>query len=458
MQAFTTPVGLLSLWICGTTLALFLKHSQLLIGFDGGYMVNLAHRQFEWHTPLLSASMDWLQGLGDVFYAVNFRLLPSFIAASFFENTTVAKVVIYEIVLCELSFAVVVFAATLGLSRAVSIAAAIVTCVLFLPFGRPTLIYGILPIIPYIGSLVAAALVAGSAFLHYGRRNWLTDLPFALTVLALLGWSILVSITNMMLGAPFLLLCAVSGMIAAKSAAERRCKIGLFIAAGILTIAGPSIYLISTVVDTAAVIFPSELANNRASFYFTSILFHWASGSRLGPFLVFFAIAGAVPATMDSSRRTLRIFAITLLTYLGTRLIFSTLIIIFDFWRGPAPLYFEFFVIPLYAIFAVEFGTRALTWVSHIRGWILLTGRNCDTAIVGTGDHCYACVCNRHGKPKLWLSLSTGGDPNFGYPGAGGRAAAGFGISRPRCQHDGQVHRQNSGLARPSLDRRRTFG
>ena len=65
-----------------------------------------------------------------------------------------------------------------------------------------------------------------------------------------------------------------------------------------------------------------------------------------------FGIAGAVLAALDQSRRTLRIFAITLLTYLGTRLTFAILIILFDFWRGPAPLYFEFYVIPLYAIFA----------------------------------------------------------------------------------------------------------
>jgi D-glycero-D-manno-heptose 1,7-bisphosphate phosphatase len=370
-SAALVAVALIALWFGGTTLALYWKHSQLLIGFDGGYMLNLAQRQFELHLPLFSASMDWFQGLGDLFFAVNFRLLPSFIAASFFTNTTVVKVVIYEIVLCELSFAIVLFGISLGASRTVAVAAALVTCLAFMPFAHPTLIYGILPLIPYMGSLISGALIVGAAFLRFGRRPWLSDLPYALIVLALLAWLVLVSITNILLAAPFLLLCAVSGTIAAANSAERRRKIGLFAVAAVFLMAtGPAVYLASIILDTAAVTFPEELANNRASFYFASILFHWNHGA-VGPILMIFGIAGAAVAALDTTRRTLRVFAITLLTYLGTRLTFAILIIFFDFWRGPAALYFEFFVIPLYAIFAAVFWERLLESIWHSRGWPL---------------------------------------------------------------------------------------
>ena len=142
---------------------------------------------------------------------------------------------------------------------------------------------------------------------------------------------------------------------------ERWCKIGLFIASTLLMI-GPAFYLLSSILDTAAVVFPAELANNRASFSLASILFHWQSIGPVGPLLMIFGIAGAVVSTFDRTNRTLRIFAITLLTYLGTRLIFATLIVLFDFWRGPAALYFEFFVIPVYAIFAAVFFARVLEY------------------------------------------------------------------------------------------------
>jgi hypothetical protein len=67
----------------------------------------------------------------------------------------------------------------------------------------------------------------------------------------------------------------------------------------------------------------------------------------------------------------LRIFAITLLTYLGTRLSFWVLTVLFDFWRGPAALYFEFFVYPLYAIFAVVLVGRVAALASAKVAWQL---------------------------------------------------------------------------------------
>ncbi len=379
-----TPLALIALWLCATTLAFYWKHTQLLIGFDGGYMMNLAARQFDWHLPLFTASMDWFQGLGDVYFAVNFRLLPAFILGSLFASITAAKVAIYEVVLCELSIATIAFAIALGASRTVAIAAALVICVTLLPFAHPTLIYGILPITPHMGSLIAGALLAGASFLAYGRRNWLADLPYALIVLALLAWSALVSVTIILLAAPFLLLCALSGTIAAASPAERRCKIGLVLVAGLfLAAAGPAIYLVSTIVDTAAVMFPEELANDRGSFFFASILFQGKSIGPAGPLLVISAIAGAVFAARDRTHPTLRIFAITLLSYLGSRLTFAILIVLFDFWRGPAPLYFEFFVMPLYAIFAVLFWARMLDRFWHSRGWVVPTGPSLDVRLVG---------------------------------------------------------------------------
>jgi hypothetical protein len=376
---------LAAVWVIGTTVALYLKSSQLLIGFDGGYMMNLAQRQFQWHLPLLSASMDWFQGLGDIYFAVNFRLLPAFIVGSLFASTVATKVAIYEVVLCELSLSIVLFGMSLGVSRTASIAAALVTCVTFMPFAHPTLIYGILPLTPHIGSLIAGALLAGAAFLQFGRRGWLTDLPFAFIVLGLLGWSVLVSITIILLAAPFLLLCAVSGTIAAASPAERRCKIVLFAVAGFFMLAaGPAIYLASTILDTAAVTFPEELANDRGSFFFASILFHWKTINPVGPLLMISGIAGAVLAARDRTHRTLRVFAITLLTYLGSRLTFAVLIIIFDFWRGPAALYFEFFVIPLYAIFAALFWGRVAEIFWRSRGWILPSSSGIEMRLVGT--------------------------------------------------------------------------
>jgi hypothetical protein len=348
-------------------------------------MLSLAQRQFTWHLPLLSAGMDWFQGLGDIYFAVNFRLLPAFIVGSFFSGTVAAKIAIYEVVLLELTAGIILFALALGLSRAAAMAAAALTCLVFMPFAGPTLVYGILPLTPHMGSLIAATLLAGAAFLQFGRRNLRADLPYAVAALGLLVWAVLVSITIILLAAPFLLLCAVSGTIAATRPAERRCKLVLLAFAVVLVLAGPAVYLVSTILDTAAVMFPAELANNRASFFYASILFQGPSVGWTGPLLILFGIAGAALAAFDRNRRTLRIFAITLLTYLGTRLTFATLIILFDFWRGPAPLYFEFFVIPLYAIFAVQFWAEVCERLWRARRWARPSAWAIELRIVWVG-------------------------------------------------------------------------
>src|SRR5262249_24935291 len=122
---------------------------------------------------------------------------------------------------------------------------------------------------------------------------------------------------------------------------------------------------------------------DRASWFYTSILFQWNTVGITGPLLVVFAMAGAVLNILRPTSRTLQIFAITLLTYFCTRISFAFLTITFDFWRGPSPLYFEFFVIPLYAIFAVQFFARVLARIWHRRGWSLPAGIRLEAGLVG---------------------------------------------------------------------------
>ncbi|MGA8615078.1 MAG: hypothetical protein WB760_26055 [Xanthobacteraceae bacterium] len=377
--------GAFAVWWAAAVLALYLDRNELFVSLDGGYMRDLARRQFEWGLSPFSASIDWFQGLGDVYFAVNFRLLPSFIVGSLFGAASAGKIATYAILLGELFCAAFLFSLSLRASRAVSIAAALATCITLLPFSRPTLIYGLLPLIPHLGSLIAGAALASAAFLRFGRRDWKSDLPFAVISFGLLVWSVLVSVTIMMLAFPFLLLCGVSGVIAAATPSERRCKLYLFAAIAIfLVAAGPAAYFLGTVLDTAAIFFPQELANNRASFYFASILFHWYSVGPVGPLLVIFAILGATLTAFDRGRSTLRIFGITLLTYLGTRLTFAVLVIVFDFWRGPAALYFEFYVIPLYAVFAALFFARVFGPLWRCLFGSLPSGWRVEAGLFGT--------------------------------------------------------------------------
>jgi hypothetical protein len=392
-----------AIWSIGMNLlALFIKRSQLLIGFDGSYMLDLATRQAAWHIPWWSSSFDFYQGIGDIFFGVNFTLLPSFSVALLLTNIFAAKVAIYLLVGVELVVAIVVMGRALGVSIVVSVIAAAITFVSMFPLASPALVYGIFSLVPNLGSFIACSLLIGAAFAFYGRRGWLKDLPFAFAVVMLLGWSILVNITTLLLSGPFLLLCAASAIIAAPSKRERAAKIALLFVVVVMVLLGPGIYLAGTILETAAVLFPAELANDRATLQFASILFHWSSIGPVGPLIMLLGIAGAAVAAFDRSRPVLRIFGMALLTYVGTGLAFATVTVLFDFWRGPAALYFEFFVIPLYAIFGASLLARCFAWIWRTRDW---KGVRSRTAIL-----IIACL---EGAIAVALA-STTGNPDFG--------------------------------------------
>ena len=114
---------------------------------------------------------------------------------------------------------------------------------------------------PTIGTLIAAATAIAAAFLRFGRKNWLADLPFAFLIFALLAWSLLATSTSMILAGPFLLLCGVSGILAGTGRSERYCKIGLFLAAAALLVAtGPALLPRRLGLRDGRRTFPLELA------------------------------------------------------------------------------------------------------------------------------------------------------------------------------------------------------
>lgn len=362
----------LALWLAAMAMALAIKSDQLLIGFDGGYMRDLARRQFEWGVPLSSTSIDFYQGVGDMFFSgANLTLLPSFFLGSLFGAGDVAKVVVYTVALIELTGALFLFGRALGLSRNEALCSAILLPLISFPFDGSGAIYAIIALTPQMASFIAAILLLAWAFLKYGVRGPWTDLPFAVLFLGIIVWVVHASAVVFVLAGPFLLVAGVSALIAARSRRERWAKLGLAAVATALSLAGPIPFLLGVVLNSAPVAFPIELHNDRLTLAFASILFHWSYPGPTGPLLLLTSLVGATIAFFDKARTVLRVFAITLFTYLMARLAFWAVTVMFDFWRGPSALYFEFFVIPLYTVFAVVAVSRLVSLLRRGRvGWL----------------------------------------------------------------------------------------
>src|SRR5262249_24815821 len=152
----------------------------------------------------------------------------------------------------------------------------------------------------------------------------------------------------LVLAVPFMIVCGVAGLFAAADRRERLSKLGL--ASGALAIfvaTGPAAYMAGILLNSAATFFPAELVNNRTGFEFASILFHWQTYGPAGPILVVLAMLGAVTTFWNKQARLLRALAMVMVTYFVTRISFWVVTVIFNFYRGPSALYFEFFVVPL---------------------------------------------------------------------------------------------------------------
>jgi hypothetical protein len=351
-RAFFRRGALLLAWACVAFIIFQYRSSQLFIGFDGGYIRNLIARQMEWHVPLTTLALDFYQGLGDVFFPTKMTILPENHVIQALAATPFAKAAGYSILFTEFTLVVILFARQVGLSFLEAMTASMLTTLLMFPFFEAGLLYNTITLSPQIVTTICLTYLVIVSYLPIGRGALWLDALLGVTIIVLFVWMFSAVALQAMLAVPFLGLGVVSGLIAATSFHERRQKIvTVVVIATFLLATGPIGFLAGMIFDSAPAVFNTELANSRASFFYASILFHWETFGPVPPIFMTCGVIGAVYA-LWSRNRILRAFAITMLTYLGTRLMFATLTVIFDFWRGPSPIYFEFLVMPLYATFA----------------------------------------------------------------------------------------------------------
>src|SRR5436190_8262455 len=97
------------------------------------------------------------------------------------------------------------------------------------------------------------------------------------------------------------------------------------------------------------------------SWYFLSIVFHKGT---LGRMLFLSGLVGLLLTLIEGNRREKR-FAIATLALMAAMGAAGIATVYLDFWRGPSLLYFEFFLWPLYVMFAVRGLAVVLLWISR---------------------------------------------------------------------------------------------
>jgi len=359
-------VGLLLVWAAVGFGLLLSRNTQLFWNYDGSYMFNLLQREHAWAIALDSLTIDFYQGLGDAFPLVNFRLLAETYLVDVIADRAVAKAGVYAIHLLGVTAAVMAFGRMIGIAAVTSLAGALLVGAAMFPFYKFGATHPIVALSPVFTPHLAVAYLLAVCFLSLGRFSTLADLGLALAMLSIGFWVLLSAPLGIIMSILFLGMVVLSGVIASTGRERRRKIVVTAVVATILVASGSASFLAGMILNTAPVVFTSELVNDRQTFFFTSMLFHWNTYGPVGPMLAVGGILGGL-FSIRSEHRVLRVFAITLLTYLIGRLVFGVLVIVFDFWRGPAPLYFEFFAIPLYCLFSAVLCARVLRWTGLSR-------------------------------------------------------------------------------------------
>lgn len=357
--------GILSLLVLTAALvgAFLLKSEMLFNGFDGGYMRDMARRQMDWDLPLDRFGPNVLMGLGDLGFTTNFRLFPVYQAASFFGAGDLAKAIAYTVCFAELALAVYLLGRRLALPWLAAWIAAMALPLLSLPLFESAALYPIYGLVPQMATTVAVTTLMGWAYLGLGRGAVLVP-----AVVFLAGFCFLVfgAIIVMMLTLPVMLIYAIAGLVAAETARERLLKVTALVLGTSFMMAGPAWFLLGLGLNTAPGFFPAELTNDRTSVAFSTMLFHGELYSAAGPGLAGLAIAGAVLSIVRPPAPIVRPLAVGVLIFLASMIGFWASTRLWDWWTGPSPVYFEFYIAPLYTVFAAWAAYRI---VARLTGW-----------------------------------------------------------------------------------------
>ncbi len=358
---------------------------RLFTGFDGRGIQIFVRQLFEWSATSLSLPSNPFEGMGGLFF-VNARLVPSLIALGAVPGT-LGIALAYAITALELFLATYLLGRALGFPYRVCLVASWILPLIAVPFFEFALINPILGIAANFGDAIAAHTIVLALF-AFALNGPLVQRTFASILLAALAvWSISSQPTSIVLILPSGLgLCA--ALIVQLPNWRQRMTRPLLPLLSLLVIvaAGGASYLYGLFADTASAFFKDELNQTipRVS-HLASIAFQWKVTDWSGLLLFAGALFGFLFSLLNPADRK------RALVVAGA--IVPQLIIVAAFfatskgWVYPFPVYFEFALWSIYALYASQLVSPVLVSIGarvrrHKRASLIFAGIPVAAAIL----------------------------------------------------------------------------
>ena len=331
----------------------------ILFGLDGAYLHDYVRLQHLWRPWLFGLSFDPLQGLSDISFPLNTRLIPTYALQAALLDGAIEDVPTFVLFALELFWSsYFVFVVVLRASPRVALAACWVLIVFALPVIGWPILWPNFGLIPHLATMIAVQNLSLVALYLIGRRGWLASIGLAaafaaLWVYVLLAFPSLVVLMAMTacLSVGVLATARTRRELAAKVAAGIGALVVMILSGGMHTLVGGYLY-------SAAVALSGELTKFMSGYFWASILFHAENYTLLSPGLVVGGLAGAFLLCFRGERDAARMAGAHLVVtglFLLLAVYFSVLA---EWYKGAGFLYFEHFLWPFYAYYAVALVAR----------------------------------------------------------------------------------------------------
>jgi hypothetical protein len=321
----------------------------LFYRYDGVFILTMVTAQKKWMAPGIDFSLNFLEGLGDIWIPTITSLIPGFLLGGLLDNDHWMPVIACFVFAMEFFLSTLIFGWCAGAGRVTSLAAALIGALFTLPFVIPTLAAWRIWGNPHFMTAIATTTLTLCAFLTIGRTRMRTDVALVTAILVLQSYLIVSQPVRAAIAAVMLAFFGTAAMLGAEGKDERRRKL---IAAGLIVAILASAfggYLFGLFYYARTTFFWNDVASFPVDWTQQSFLI---SESRVaGPYIWGACLAGAALSAWREHGR-LRLLALTFLLFVAVQqAIFLPLQLANATWSGPPTAYIDMFALPFYALF-----------------------------------------------------------------------------------------------------------
>jgi hypothetical protein len=325
----------------------------LFYAYDGQFEVTLITLDSLFVPPQIGLTNNYLQGLGNVWFALNPKLFLEYLlvaGAGEFTNFALA----YAISATQLFAGTFLLARMIGVSWPAALIASWALPLLTFQFVGWPLIWNIFRYFPHYATVAAISVVTAGLLLLIGVSPPRKAVILGVVTFFAIAYVVIAAPTLLILAAPQ---CAVFGLVSLVAAAQRRhlwAPLAVMSAILLLCVAAGFAFYIQGLTAFTAASFFRDLSIRPAYLFEASLLLWNPVTPRFFTIERTFLLLGLLGGfwAMLRGSGTLRLAALAFVCTASLYLAVGVLHAHHPFWFGPSTLYFENFLLPFYSIFA----------------------------------------------------------------------------------------------------------